>query len=131
MDWKKPFINDIYTVSEFESCKDDDEPVFGTIWFGAEHLCVEDMNNYESASKKSDKVYVSKGETCYSRSESFLCRYKGDEYGCSGLECPCEHYGLKGLNFTGFPMIQNYNFNGKKFCGKKILKKQGIDLQGL
>ena len=44
LDWKKPFINDIYTVSFNESCKDDDEPVFGTIWFGAEHLCVEDMS---------------------------------------------------------------------------------------
>ena len=106
MDWKKPFINDIYTVDEYENCKDDDEPVFGLIWFGAEHMCVDYQEEYRERRKKGIKtVYVSKGETCRSRYKSFMCKYRGDDTGCSGTDCECYSTGRKGQDFPGFPMI--------------------------
>ena len=41
------------------------------------------------------------------------------------------HSGRKGQDFTGFPMIQSYDFNDIKFCGKKILKCVSLDEMGL
>ena len=71
MDWNKSLISDIYAVGENERCKGADEPVFGSIWFGAEHMCVEDFGQYKSGTFENiDSVYVSKGETCESRRES-------------------------------------------------------------
>ena len=88
------------------------------------------MSKYLAA-RKSKRVYASKGETCKSRKNNYLCKDRSSEDGCEGTNCPCTHSGKKGDDYPGFPMIQNYNFNGKKFCGKRILKEVTKDSQGV
>jgi len=40
LDWNQPFINQVYAVDEDQSCKNDDEPVLASVWFGSQPMCV-------------------------------------------------------------------------------------------
>ena len=78
LDWKKPFINEIYTVEENKKCNDDDEPIFASIWFGMEHMCVHEKGKLF----KEDEIWASKGATCKAKRRGPLCNNEDnhDEY---------------------------------------------------
>ena len=94
LDWNHPFINKIYSVDENRNCNYNDDPILAQVWFGVEHMCVDD---YQWATKGSTCSYQSRHETCDSDGNN------------------CEATTAK--DYQSFPMVQDYVFGGKRFCG--------------
>lgn len=63
-----------------------------------EHLCIDDFR------------WATKGSTCVSQGRHKECDSDGEN---------CVKTTAK--EYEGFPMLQNHEFGGKKFCGKKIM----------
>ena len=99
LDWNTPFFNEIYTVGPDQRCEFEDEPILASVWFGAEHFCIDD-----------DRI-VTKGMTCETAGRPL---YECVKEKCTESsprdnrkDCTCVKYArTDNLDNTGFPLIQ-------------------------
>ena len=44
VDWSTPLISEVYVKDKSEPCNDGDDPAIYFPWFGAQHMCVDDVS---------------------------------------------------------------------------------------